>query len=1484
MFKRAGFWLSAMLGLFAVPTVSSAQTYCTPTNSGGFTACGSNKLASQSMGIALVKIDEQVVFSTGTCADVAYADYSATNSGTVMQGHSYIFTLSRHTQAQDPYTCHMSIFVDYNNDGIFGNAASGELVWQTGGLTTQVPSDTSDLITIPYQSTGALRMRVVSNYNAPATNPCATEQGQVYDFTLNVLAGEECAGAPEVATVSPVTSSKCDGTTNVLTLSGLTPASGYTYQWKVGPTASGPFSNASGTSTNSTYTTPGTLPFPTSYYVCEVTCSGGSTTVSEVAEVATTSFMACYCSAPFTSTTQTNRGLTGVSLNGSPALSNTGTTANNTYTDYSSLTPAGLTAGLSYTLSTTSGSQNTQNYRAAWIDFNQNGIYEASEFLGVVSTSGTHSNSTLAINFTVPVDAVPGVTGMRVRCRYSSTMANNQACSSFNSSGETEDYRVLIIAACTSPTVGASASNVVSTTTSANLSWTNGNGDGGRLVLLKQGSAVNALPISGNTYTANAAFGSGQQLGSGNYVVYNGTGNSVNITNLLPSTTYYYSILEYNEEATCYVLSGHSGSFTTESCSPVMQASNFHFPCPNYDALTMNFSRGSGTHVLVLARAGSAVDGTPTYGATYNANAQFGSGDQIGAGNYVVYNGSQAGMVSFMMTGLNANTTYYFKVFEYNSEPNCYSISPVSVSQDTRGAGTYGSSTVTQVTGNVAPWTINQQIVRLEVVVNGGTDAATIMEAITFSTAGSTSTSNISAAKIFYTGTSNTFAAHTQFGSTVTSPNGSHTVTGNMVLAPAGTHYFWVAYDIIENAVLGNVLDAQVLSFQLTDHSETGVRIPSVTNPTGSRTISLPSLSYCVPSSRPGCASYGYYPIPTLNGYTYSYSCNGNYQDLTSSISGATVSPGGTYSLSCYVDDWIGLNAISYAWFDWDKNGTFDVSERVGPIGPSGSVSVNVPANAVPGSTTMRVYMHTEGGRSNPCQTGNGALSTAIGHIIDVKVNVTGTPPGGGPPVICETPAPVVTPFITYTQGDVASPLTATGSNLLWYTTPSGGTGSSTAPTPSTSTVGTTIYYVSQTDGCESTRSQIAVYVQPAACGPVIDEQPAANTAGCYSGYTQIIVQATGADSYQWQVSMNGGNTWNNISNNNKYSGVNTNVLTITNPTSNYNGYMYRVIVNGGGIPVISDASTLTVQNCPPNDNPSNTNPSLTHLGYVYPNNVQVSGSTEGATVNPLTGTRDVWYRMQAFSNGVSIKVSSNVIDPIIYLFDDNDMSAPLDVENLIEGTGTEILNYDGLEEGNLYRIAIASASEVDGNFSIVVQQLRKPECSANTELSLCGLIHTTITGAHNIVYSFTDVLTDVTTTYSTSNYYAPLNTTSLGLGYGRAYTTHYTAYYNLQNGLGEPETIVVPNTESCNIVIGPHKEVVVKANNRCSSGAVFNRTGYLTGEYTGTGGQCNITGFEFEFTPVANCAGDDPQVLDKFIKPLTSNTPYISLNYVFNA
>ena len=78
--------------------------------------------------------------------------------------------------------------------------------------------------------------------------------------------------------------------------------------------------------------------------------------------------------------------------------------------------------------------------------------------------------------------------------------------------------------------------------------------------------------------------------------------------------------------------------------------------------------------------------------------------------------------------------------------------------------------------------------------------------------------------------------------------------------------------------------------------------------------------------------------------------------------------------------------------------------------------------------------------------------------------------------------ATVTTPVV-YTQGDTASALTATtganGTGVVWYTTATGGTGSTTAPTPLTATVGNTSYWVSSTNanGCESGRVEIVVNV-----------------------------------------------------------------------------------------------------------------------------------------------------------------------------------------------------------------------------------------------------------------------------------------------------------------------------------------------------------------------------------------------------------------------
>lgn len=79
------------------------------------------------------------------------------------------------------------------------------------------------------------------------------------------------------------------------------------------------------------------------------------------------------------------------------------------------------------------------------------------------------------------------------------------------------------------------------------------------------------------------------------------------------------------------------------------------------------------------------------------------------------------------------------------------------------------------------------------------------------------------------------------------------------------------------------------------------------------------------------------------------------------------------------------------------------------------------------------------------------------------------------------TPPPSVTSPIYYCQNSIATALSATqatGTTLKWYTVATGGTASTTAPTPLTTTVGSTTYYVSQTNGlCESTRVPLVVTV-----------------------------------------------------------------------------------------------------------------------------------------------------------------------------------------------------------------------------------------------------------------------------------------------------------------------------------------------------------------------------------------------------------------------
>lgn len=101
----------------------------------------------------------------------------------------------------------------------------------------------------------------------------------------------------------------------------------------------------------------------------------------------------------------------------------------------------------------------------------------------------------------------------------------------------------------TAPAQQASGLAITGTgSTTLSLSWTGGNGSG-RILFIKEGSAISTMPADGLIYLASTVYGEGDQIGtSGAYSVYQGTGTSVTITGLTTSTTYYFSLMEYEGE------------------------------------------------------------------------------------------------------------------------------------------------------------------------------------------------------------------------------------------------------------------------------------------------------------------------------------------------------------------------------------------------------------------------------------------------------------------------------------------------------------------------------------------------------------------------------------------------------------------------------------------------------------------------------------------------------------------------------------------------------------------------------------------------------------------------------------------------------------------------------------------------------------------------------------------------------------------------
>lgn len=80
--------------------------------------------------------------------------------------------------------------------------------------------------------------------------------------------------------------------------------------------------------------------------------------------------------------------------------------------------------------------------------------------------------------------------------------------------------------------------------TDLKVSWIPGNGNG-RVLVGKEGSSVDRFPLDGQNYTGNPGFGSGQDLGNGNFVLHAGNQFTETISGLDPNKTYHFRLFEY---------------------------------------------------------------------------------------------------------------------------------------------------------------------------------------------------------------------------------------------------------------------------------------------------------------------------------------------------------------------------------------------------------------------------------------------------------------------------------------------------------------------------------------------------------------------------------------------------------------------------------------------------------------------------------------------------------------------------------------------------------------------------------------------------------------------------------------------------------------------------------------------------------------------------------------------------------------------------
>ncbi len=514
-----------------------------------------------------------------------YIDYYSSVSTSLIQSNSYTISITIWNQTTSQKN--ISAWIDWNLNGVFDVAT--ETVLSTTSTVAAAQSVTvSNTFTVPGTAVVDLsRLRVELAFNAEgAAAPCNTNSlTDAQDYKINVQAILPCTtptvqatnliltpGGTSILGTFTAASPAPNNYLIIVNTTGAipTPVNGTTYT--VGGTV-GVGNTVVDIDSDTTFTATG-LTISTQYYFFifsfNSSCIGGPlylTTSPLNGNTTTLSTNYCIPTGNLNCTTNGDY-IANVTLN---TLINNTTCSSAGYTNYA---PTGaqttsVTRGNTYNLSVGTGIGNKKHGLAAWIDFNQNQVFDAAEYF--TFGNGVIANSINTIAIAIPAGASLGTTRMRIRYGRQTNVTSTSSCSMTGTYGETEDYTITIIdpIVCIAPLTQPTALILNSTGTTINGSFTAPSPAPDNYLVVINTTGTTPTPVNGTSYTV------GGTVGAGNTVIDNDSNVTFLASGLSTTTTYYIFIFAYNSACTggpayntTTPLNGSISTITSNYCVP----------------------------------------------------------------------------------------------------------------------------------------------------------------------------------------------------------------------------------------------------------------------------------------------------------------------------------------------------------------------------------------------------------------------------------------------------------------------------------------------------------------------------------------------------------------------------------------------------------------------------------------------------------------------------------------------------------------------------------------------------------------------------------------------------------------------------------------------------------------------------------------------------------------------------------------------------